>query len=208
MCLGCCHVSTLPKGQILPSLWPIALMHVRHGVEITSAELFCRILSVSLHHPLDHSRGNAWLEKWALLVLRICSLNSELTPFRLGSQRSRALVLKRSTRARQSPDQDAGQRHEPPARACSPRTAALWGQHLTLLFFRKTAQHGAGLLWGVFHQQALDRWRDLGCSCPWSAGRGANPQATPSTVVCAGQRRLLFLSPSPAFDGALNPSLS
>lgn len=183
-------------------------MHTRHGVEITSAELFCKILSVSLPHQLEHSRGNAWLEKWALLVLRICSLNTELTPFRLGSQGSGALVLKRSTGARQSPEQDTPQRPERSARASSPRTAALWGQHLILLFFRKTAQHGAGLLWGVSHEQALDHWRDLGCSRWWSAGRGANPQATPSMVVCGGQRRLLFLSPSLAFDGALNPSLS
>lgn len=47
-------------------------------------------------------------------MLRIHSLNTQLTPFRLGSQGSRALASKRSKGARQSPDQDTPERHEPP----------------------------------------------------------------------------------------------
>lgn len=148
-------------GQVavrsLPSLedkscWPGPPTCARHGVEITSAELFCRILSICPHHQLDHSCGRAWLEKWAFLVLQIHSLNTQLTPSRLGFQKSRALASKRSKRARQSPNQDTPQKHESLAQACSPRTATL-SQHLILKFSRKTAlpQHGAGLLWGVFH---------------------------------------------------------
>ena len=168
-------------------------------MEVTSAELFCSILSISFHRQLDHSCGKASLEKWAFLVLQIRSLNAQLTSFRLGSQGSRALASNRSKGARQHLDQDTPPRDEPPAQAHSPRTTALSDQHLIQ----------------VFYQLAVDRWkwwRDMGCSRPCSVGgqleREQPPQATPNVAVRVGQRRLSFLSPSLAFDGPVNPSLS
>lgn len=82
-------------------------------------------------------------------------------------------------------------------------------QHLVLIFFRKTAlsQHGVGLFWGAFHQQAVDHWRgwrDIGCLCLCSVGG----QLEGERGVRVRQRWLLFLSPLLAFDGAIIPSLS
>lgn len=148
---------TLPRGQILPSLWP--------GSPACKARCGNNLSGALLQDPVCQSPSpvgpQLWLEKWAFFTLQIHSLNTQLTPFRLHSQGSRTLASKRSKGARQSPDLGTPQRREPLAQACSPRTAALLGQHLILLFFRKTAlpQRGAGLLWGVVHQPAAERWR-------------------------------------------------